>query len=184
MWARVKSKHRDGVRTMQWELVERLIEACRRYQKLTGSSLNGSEACREFAGSLLRVSEAYREFVGSLPEWHEGVHRKKTKRLIGRSLRAIEKLAGMGSHWKFARRFAERIGKFARNAKGDRRKEDQRTCCKITGGCQSMRDERWLDCPYHRIRVAANRYWQINHTNGGWTARTIDYGRRPTADGG
>ncbi|RWW38953.1 hypothetical protein BHE74_00055758 [Ensete ventricosum] len=119
MWARVKSKHRDGVRTMQWELVERLIEACRRYQKLTGSSLNGSEACREFAGSLLRVSEAYREFVGSLPEWHEGVHRKKTKRLIGRSLRAIEKLAGKlakvksmhsadefgnspGVYWKFA----------------------------------------------------------------------------------
>ncbi|RWW51946.1 hypothetical protein BHE74_00041665 [Ensete ventricosum] len=44
----------------------------------------------------------------------------------------------MGSRRKFARRFAEGIGKLARNAKGDRQKEDRRTCRKIVGGCPSM----------------------------------------------
>ncbi|RRT34495.1 hypothetical protein B296_00008702 [Ensete ventricosum] len=38
------------------------------------------------------------------------------------------------SRQKFARRFAEGIGKFAGNAKGDRREEDRRTCRKIAGG--------------------------------------------------
>ncbi|RZR74206.1 hypothetical protein BHM03_00033715 [Ensete ventricosum] len=48
----------------------------------------------------------------------------------------------VGSRRKFARRFAEGIGKLVGNAKGDRRKEDQRTCCKIVGGCRSMRELR------------------------------------------
>ncbi|RWW39158.1 hypothetical protein BHE74_00055536 [Ensete ventricosum] len=46
----------------------------------------------------------------------------------------------VGSHRKFTRRFAKGIGKLARNAKGDRRKEDQRTCRKIAGGCRSMQE--------------------------------------------
>ncbi|RWW35726.1 hypothetical protein BHE74_00059306 [Ensete ventricosum] len=44
----------------------------------------------------------------------------------------------VGSRRKFARRFAEGTGKLAGNAKGDRRKEDRRTCRKITGGCRNM----------------------------------------------
>ncbi|RZR74992.1 hypothetical protein BHM03_00047199 [Ensete ventricosum] len=46
----------------------------------------------------------------------------------------------VGSCRKFARRFAEGIGKLAGNAKGDRQKEDQRTCRKIAGGRRSMRE--------------------------------------------
>ncbi|RWW58102.1 hypothetical protein BHE74_00035060 [Ensete ventricosum] len=44
----------------------------------------------------------------------------------------------VGSRRKFARRFTEGIGKLARNAKGDHRKEDRRTYYKIAGGCWSM----------------------------------------------
>ncbi|RZS26489.1 hypothetical protein BHM03_00059837 [Ensete ventricosum] len=44
----------------------------------------------------------------------------------------------VGSHRKFTRRFTEGIGKLAGKAKGDRREEDRRTCCKIAGGCRSM----------------------------------------------
>ncbi|RWV79345.1 hypothetical protein GW17_00059531 [Ensete ventricosum] len=73
----------------------------------------------------------------------------------------------MGSRRKFARRFAEGIRKLDRNAKGDRREEDRRTCRKIAGGCRSMRE-----C------------WLVNCPDGGWTARTTDYGRWPTANGG
>ncbi|RWV92225.1 hypothetical protein GW17_00045417 [Ensete ventricosum] len=73
------------------------------------------------------------------------------------------------SRQKFARRFAEGIGKLARNAKGDRREEDMRTCRKIAGGCWSIRDERWWDRPYYRIRVTASRCRQVNRPNGGWT---------------
>ncbi|RWW24229.1 hypothetical protein GW17_00011494 [Ensete ventricosum] len=40
-----------------------------------------------------------------------------------------------GSRRKFARRFAEGIGKLAGNAKGDRREEDRRICRKIVGVC-------------------------------------------------
>ncbi|RRT43934.1 hypothetical protein B296_00056086 [Ensete ventricosum] len=38
----------------------------------------------------------------------------------------------------------------AGNAKGDRRKEDQRTCRKIAGGCRSMRDRcrRCISSPF------------------------------------
>ncbi|RWV79696.1 hypothetical protein GW17_00059126, partial [Ensete ventricosum] len=45
----------------------------------------------------------------------------------------------VGSHRKFARRFAKGSGKLAGNAKGDCREEDQRTYRKIAGGCRSMR---------------------------------------------
>ncbi|RZR80297.1 hypothetical protein BHM03_00006298 [Ensete ventricosum] len=38
----------------------------------------------------------------------------------------------MRSRCKFTRRFTRGIGKLAVNAKGDHRKEDQRTCRKIT----------------------------------------------------
>ncbi|RRT46986.1 hypothetical protein B296_00052519 [Ensete ventricosum] len=78
----------------------------------------------------------------------------------------------MGSRRKFARRFAEGIGKLTRNAKGDRRKEDRRTCHKITGGCRSM----W------EIREAASRCQRVNSPDGDWTTRTIDYRRRPMVD--
>ncbi|RZS15924.1 hypothetical protein BHM03_00047819 [Ensete ventricosum] len=44
----------------------------------------------------------------------------------------------VGSRQKFARRFAEGIGKLAGNPKGDRREEDRMTCRKIAGGCRSM----------------------------------------------
>ncbi|RRT40388.1 hypothetical protein B296_00039473 [Ensete ventricosum] len=44
----------------------------------------------------------------------------------------------VGSCRKFARRFTEGIGKLAGNAKGDHRKEDQRTYRKIARACQSM----------------------------------------------
>ncbi|RWW83399.1 hypothetical protein BHE74_00008093 [Ensete ventricosum] len=71
-------------------------------QRLTGSSPKRSEACRELAGSWLRLSEACRELVRSLlreirclPEWWQGVHQKKAKRLVGRSSRVVEKLVGI-----------------------------------------------------------------------------------------
>ncbi|RZS27789.1 hypothetical protein BHM03_00061316 [Ensete ventricosum] len=74
----------------------------------------------------------------------------------------------VGSRRKFARRFAEGIGKLAGNVKGDHREEDQRTCRKIVGGCRSMRDgrqqlsmgkpPRWrVNRPYHNIWAMANR---------------------------
>ncbi|RZS26991.1 hypothetical protein BHM03_00060419 [Ensete ventricosum] len=69
-------------------------------------------------------------------------------------------------------RFVEGIRKLAGNTKGDRRKEDQRTCHKITGGCRSMRE----------IREAASKCRWVNSPDGGWTTRTIDYRRRPTVD--
>ncbi|RWV80793.1 hypothetical protein GW17_00057873 [Ensete ventricosum] len=75
---------------------------------------------------------------------------------------------------KFARRFAERIGKLAGNAKGDRREEDQRTCCKIIGGCRST----W------GIQATTSRCQRVNCPYGGWTACTTDYGWRPMADDG
>ncbi|RWW83381.1 hypothetical protein BHE74_00008116 [Ensete ventricosum] len=46
----------------------------------------------------------------------------------------------VGSRLKFARRFAEGIGKLAGNAKGDRREEDGRICRKIVGSCWCMRE--------------------------------------------
>ncbi|RZS03395.1 hypothetical protein BHM03_00033580 [Ensete ventricosum] len=54
---------------------------------------------------------------------------------------------------------------------------------KKTGGL-AVRFERQLDRPYHRIRATTNKYRRVNRPDGGWTARTTDYGRRPTVDGG
>ncbi|RWW17153.1 hypothetical protein GW17_00018944 [Ensete ventricosum] len=68
----------------------------------------------------------------------------------------------VGSRWKFARRFAEGIWKLAGNAKEDRRKEDRRTCRKIVGGCRNMRDKRWLDYPYHRIRAVGYSFQWVD----------------------
>ncbi|RRT41502.1 hypothetical protein B296_00031729, partial [Ensete ventricosum] len=51
-------------------------------------------------------------------------------------IEGIRSLPGMGSRWKFARRFTEGIRKLVGNAKGDRRKEDRRTYHKITGVCR------------------------------------------------
>ncbi|RWW11394.1 hypothetical protein GW17_00024994 [Ensete ventricosum] len=73
----------------------------------------------------------------------------------------------VGSHRKFARRFAEGIGKLVGNTKGDRREEDRRACRKITRGCRSMQECQWVNCP-----------------DGGWTARTTDCRWRPTVDSG
>ncbi|RWW72375.1 hypothetical protein BHE74_00019827 [Ensete ventricosum] len=53
----------------------------------------------------------------------------------------------MGSRWKFARRFAEGIGKLAGNVKGDYRK--------IFGGCRIMR----------KIRAAASNFRWVNRPN-------------------
>ncbi|RWW13162.1 hypothetical protein GW17_00023140 [Ensete ventricosum] len=71
-------------------------------------------------------------------------------------------------------RFAEGIGKLTGNAKGDRRKEDWRTCRKIARGCRSMRE----------IQAAASRCRWVNCPDDDRITRTIDYGRRPMADGG
>ncbi|RWW83797.1 hypothetical protein BHE74_00007679 [Ensete ventricosum] len=66
----------------------------------------------------------------------------------------------VGSHWKFARRFAEGIGKLAGNAKGDRRKEDQRTYRKIAGGYWSMW-ECWAGVKFeHRAEVRMT-HWEL-----------------------
>ncbi|RWW36710.1 hypothetical protein BHE74_00058254 [Ensete ventricosum] len=43
----------------------------------------------------------------------------------------------VGSRQKFDMRFVEGIEKLARNAKGDRRKEDERNYRKIAGVCES-----------------------------------------------
>ncbi|RWV99845.1 hypothetical protein GW17_00037229 [Ensete ventricosum] len=101
----------------------------------------------------------------------------------------------VGSHRKFARRFAEGIEKLARNAKGDRREEDRRACRKIAGVCGTQSvdqradqrksqaeirkvegttfaeiptgNERRLDCPYHRIRATGNNFRRVNRPGGG-----------------
>ncbi|RZS22930.1 hypothetical protein BHM03_00055767 [Ensete ventricosum] len=62
----------------------------------------------------------------------------------------------LGSRLKFARRFAEGIGKLAGNAKGDRQEEDGRTCHKIVGSCRSMWECRRVNRPYHILRATAN----------------------------
>ncbi|RZS20918.1 hypothetical protein BHM03_00053489 [Ensete ventricosum] len=79
----------------------------------------------------------------------------------------------VGSRRKFARRFAKGIGKLAGNAKGDHWEEDRKTYRKITGSCRSM----W------EIRAAGNSFWRVNRLGGGRTTHTIEFGRRPTADG-
>ncbi|RWW37372.1 hypothetical protein BHE74_00057531 [Ensete ventricosum] len=83
------------------------------------------------------------EGIGSLLGWHEGVHQKKTenrRKIVGGSRKAYQESGcsndAVGSRQKFARRFTEGIGKLAGNAKGDHRKEDQRTYRKIAGVCR------------------------------------------------
>ncbi|RRT47182.1 hypothetical protein B296_00016995 [Ensete ventricosum] len=90
------------------------------------------------------------EGIGSLLGWCKGVHQKKTetrRKIIEGSRKACRESGYLddvvGSHWKFARRFAgkfEGIRKLVGNAKGDYRKEDLRTCRKIAGGYRSMRE--------------------------------------------
>ncbi|RWW42425.1 hypothetical protein BHE74_00052026 [Ensete ventricosum] len=73
--------------------------------------------------------------IRSLLGWPKGVHQKKSKtrrKIVEGSDDAV------GSHRKFTRRFAERIEKLARNAKGDCQEEDRRTSHKIAGGCRIM----------------------------------------------
>ncbi|RWW40283.1 hypothetical protein BHE74_00054316, partial [Ensete ventricosum] len=80
------------------------------------------------------------EGIGSLLGWRKGVRQKKTethRKIIGGSRKACRESGcsddAVGSCWKFARRFVERIGKLAGNVKGDHRKEDRRTC--LVGVC-------------------------------------------------
>ncbi|RWV93340.1 hypothetical protein GW17_00044213 [Ensete ventricosum] len=85
----------------------------------------------------------HQECVGSSPRvlgvCQDGAREfaKRRPRLVGRLSGVAEKLVGsrnddvVGSRRKFARRFTEGIGKLAGNVKGDRWKEDQRTCRKI-----------------------------------------------------
>ncbi|RZR71716.1 hypothetical protein BHM03_00006754 [Ensete ventricosum] len=94
----------------------------------------------------------------------------------------------VGSHRKFARRFAEGIGKLARNVKGDHRKEDRRTCCKITGGCQSIGDS---DDMVESGSSLGTRREIAGKKTGGLASRLPEIagvcgksGRWPTADGG
>ncbi|RWW70454.1 hypothetical protein BHE74_00021855 [Ensete ventricosum] len=58
-------------------LVRSSLKVGRGYQKLVGSSPGARSLSKE---------------ITSLPRWHQRVHRKKTKRRIGRSLGVAEKL--------------------------------------------------------------------------------------------
>ncbi|RWW17140.1 hypothetical protein BHE74_00054063 [Ensete ventricosum] len=90
-------------------------------------------------GNSLGVCRKLTKGIGSLPEWRKGVRQKKTEthqKIIESSRKACrDSDDAMGSRRKFARRFVEGIGKLAGNAKGDRRKEDRRTCRKIARVC-------------------------------------------------
>ncbi|RRT55625.1 hypothetical protein B296_00047846 [Ensete ventricosum] len=105
------------------------------------------------------------EGIEGLSGWHKRVHQKKTEtrqKIVDGSRKACrDSDDAVGSHRKFARRFVEGIRKLAGNAKGDRRKEDRRTCRKIAGVCGTG-----------KLLVS-----------GGWTARTTESKRRPAADG-
>ncbi|RWW72005.1 hypothetical protein BHE74_00020207 [Ensete ventricosum] len=61
-------------------------------------------------GNSLGVCRKLVEDIRSLPGWRKGVRQKKTET---------------------RQKIVEGIGKLARNAKGDHRKEDRRTCRKI-----------------------------------------------------
>ncbi|RZR89928.1 hypothetical protein BHM03_00017737 [Ensete ventricosum] len=93
---------------------------------------------QECVGSLSRVSEVCQDGTKEFA--------KRRQRLTRRLSGVAEKLVGsrdddaVGSRRKFARRFAEGIGKLAGNAKGDHRKEDRRTYRKSAGDYRSMRD--------------------------------------------
>ncbi|RWW63395.1 hypothetical protein BHE74_00029427 [Ensete ventricosum] len=79
--------------------------------------------------------------LGSSLEMRREIVGKKTRGLAVR-LPEVAGVCGMGSRQKFARRFAEGIGKLTGNAKGDHQEEDQRTYRKIARGCWSMRELR------------------------------------------
>ncbi|RWW09638.1 hypothetical protein GW17_00026862 [Ensete ventricosum] len=144
-------------------------------------------------GNSPGVCRKLAEGIESFPGWHKGVRHKKTKthRKIVRGSRKACRESGwscneyfddgpryslgtgpsledeVGPRRKFARRFTEGIEKLAGNVKGDRHEENRRTCHKIAGSCRSMQECRW-----------------VNRPDGNWTARTIDYERRPMADSG
>ncbi|RRT70438.1 hypothetical protein B296_00018878 [Ensete ventricosum] len=67
-----------GVRTIQWELAERLTESLPKvseaFQGFVRSSLKGSKAYREFAGSLLGVHRERAEGDRELAKMASGVH--------------------------------------------------------------------------------------------------------------
>ncbi|RWW30556.1 hypothetical protein GW17_00004863 [Ensete ventricosum] len=93
--------------------------------------------------------------------WCKGVRQKKIetcRKIVRDSRKAFrDSNDAVGSRQKFARRFAEGIGKLTGNAKVDRWKKDRRTCRKIAGGCRSMRE----------IRAMGSSFRRINHP-GGW----------------
>ncbi|RWV81829.1 hypothetical protein GW17_00056719, partial [Ensete ventricosum] len=98
-------------------------------------------------GNSLRVRQELVEGVESLSGWRNGVRQKKIKthrKIVG----AAEKLAGnngprsslsirpgfrrcSGISSKFARRFAEEIGKLAGNTPGDHRKKTERLAARM-----------------------------------------------------
>ncbi|RZS19652.1 hypothetical protein BHM03_00052121 [Ensete ventricosum] len=103
------------------------------------------------------------EDIQSLPGWRKGVRQKK--------IETCRKIVGgndvVGSRRKFARIFVEGIRKLAGNTKGDRQEEDRRTCYKITGGCQSMREwfNRYFGQFTHRRSLAAARNLSYKWSN-------------------
>ncbi|RRT34348.1 hypothetical protein B296_00053688 [Ensete ventricosum] len=74
---------------------------------------NSSGVCRKLA-----------EGIESLPGWRKEVRQKKNdtrQKIVGGNRKAYRDSDDvLGSRWKFARRFAEGIGKLAGNTKGDR----------------------------------------------------------------
>ncbi|RWW40805.1 hypothetical protein BHE74_00053743 [Ensete ventricosum] len=86
-------------------------------------------------GNSPGVRRELTEGIRSLPGWHKGVHQKKIethRKIIGGSRKACQDSDdAVGSRRKFAKRFAERIGKLAGNTKGDRWKKDRRTYPKM-----------------------------------------------------
>ncbi|RWV95488.1 hypothetical protein GW17_00041883 [Ensete ventricosum] len=134
----------------------------RKKTKRLGAKMPEAAELMEYVGSSLRVSgvcqDGAREFA------------KRRPRFVGRLSGVAEKLVGsrdVGSRRKFARRFTEGIGKLIGNVKGDRRSEDWRTYRKIVGGCRSMRDERRLDRPYHRIQATGISFQWVDRLGGG-----------------
>ncbi|RRT31575.1 hypothetical protein B296_00044201 [Ensete ventricosum] len=120
-------------------------------------------------GNSPGVGRKLAEGIGSSPGWRKRVRQKKIethRKIVGGSRKACRKLGwsynelrsslGIGpssddemvSHWEFAKRFAEGIGKLTGNTKGDRREEDRRIGRKNVRGYRIMRE----------IWVAANTF--------------------------
>ncbi|RWV87604.1 hypothetical protein GW17_00050384 [Ensete ventricosum] len=153
------------------EFAERILGVCQEFARRNRQLIEVSlEGYREFTErSVDNDGPRYSLGFGPSSDDVVGSHRKFTRRFA----EGIGKLAGnakgdrqineattddgpryslgirlssddaVGSRRKFTRRFAERIEKLAGHAKGDHREEDWRTCRKIAGGCQSMRDSSW-----------------------------------------